>query len=52
MGRKEEVQAHKAHAFPFPRVHPNPSSTDLPTRKKHDAVLPQLLNTDPLAQRQ
>ena len=50
VGRKEEVHAHKAHGFPFPRVHPNLSPTDLPTRKKHDAVLPQLLNADPLAQ--
>ena len=50
MGRKEEVQAHKAHAFPFPRVHPNPSPTDLPARKKHDAVQPQLLNVNPLPQ--
>ena len=50
MGGKEEVQAHKAHAFPFPRVHPSPSPTDLPTRKKHDAVPPQLLNANPLAQ--
>ena len=48
MGGKEEVQAHKAHAFPFPRVCPNPSPTDLPARKKHDAVPPWLLN-DPLA---
>ena len=48
MGGKEEVWAHEAHAFPFPRVHPNPSPTDLLTRKKHDAVLPRLLNADPL----
>ena len=50
MGGKEEVQAHKAHDFPFPRDHPNPSLTDLPARKKHNAVPPQLLNVDPLAQ--
>ena len=50
MGGKEKVQAHKAHAFPFPRDHPNPFPTDLPARKKHDAVPPQLLNADPLAQ--
>ena len=50
VGGKEEVQAHKAHAFPFSRVHPNPSPTDLPPRKKHEAVPPQLLNADPLAQ--
>ena len=51
MGGKEEVRAHKVHAFPFPRDHPNPSPTDLPARKKHDAVPPQLLNADPLAQK-
>ena len=50
MGGKEEVQAHKAHSFPFPRDHPKPSPTDLPARKKHDAVPPRLLNGDPLAQ--
>ena len=50
MGGKEEVWAHKAHAFPFSRDHPNPSPTDLPARKKHDAVSPQLLNADLLAQ--
>ena len=50
VGGKEEVWSHKAHTFPFPRVHPNPSPTDLPTRKKHDAVLPQLPNANPLAQ--
>ena len=50
MGGKEEVWAQKAHALPFPRDHPNPSPMDLPTRKKHDAVQPWLLNTDPLAQ--
>ena len=50
MGGKEEVWAHKAHALPFPRNSPNPSPTDLPARKKHDAVPPRLLNVDPLAQ--
>ena len=50
VGGKEEVWAHKAHAFPFPKDHPNPSPTDLPATKKHDAVPPQLLNADPLAQ--
>ena len=50
MGGKEEVWAHKAHAFPFPRDCPNPSPTDLPARKKHDPVPPQLLNADLLAQ--
>ena len=48
MGGKEEE--HKAHAFPFPRVCPNLSLTDLPTRKKYDAVQPRLLNANPLAQ--
>ena len=50
MGGKEEVWAYKAHALPFPRDHLNPSPTDLPARKKHDAVPPQLLNADSLAQ--
>ena len=50
MGGKEEVWAQKAHALPFPRDHPNLSPTDLPARKKHDAMPPQLLNADPLAQ--
>ena len=34
----------------FPRDCPNLSPTDLPARKKHDAVPPQLLNADLLAQ--
>ena len=50
MSGKEEVWAHKAHAFPFPRDCPNPSPTDLPAKKKHDAVPPRLLNAGPLAQ--
>ena len=50
MGGEEEVWAHKAHAFPFPKDCPSPSPTDLPTRKKHDAVPPELLNADRLAQ--
>ena len=50
VGWKEEVQAHKACAFPFPRVHPNLSPTDLPAREKHDAVPARFLNADPLAQ--
>ena len=49
VGGKEEVWAWKAHAIPLPRDHPNPSPTDLPARKKHDAVPPQLLKADPLA---
>ena len=50
VGGKEEVSVHKAFDSPFPKNHPNPSPTDLPARKKHDAVPPQLLNADPLAQ--
>ena len=50
MGGKEEVWVHKAHAFPFPKNHPNPSPTDPPAGKKHDAVPPQLLNANLLAQ--
>ena len=50
MGGKEEVQVHKAHVIPFPNNHPNPSPMDLPARKKHNAMPPQLLNADPLAQ--
>ena len=50
VGGKEEVQAHKACVSPFPKSHPNPSPMDLPARKKHDAVPPQLLNADPLTQ--
>ena len=50
VGGKEEVWVHKVHAFPFPKNHPNPYSTDLPARKKHYAVPPQLLNANPLAQ--
>ena len=34
---------------PFSKNCPNPSSTDLPARKKHNAVPPRLLNADPLA---
>ena len=50
MGGKEEVQVYKAHAFPFPRHRPTHLPTELPARKKHDAVPPRLLNADPLAQ--
>ena len=49
VGGKEEVWAHKAHAFPFPKDCSKLSPTDLPARKKHDAVLPRLLNANPLA---
>ena len=44
------MKAQGAHALPFPRNSSNWSPTDLPTRKKHDAVPPHLLNEDPLAQ--
>ena len=47
---KEGMLAHEAHAPPFPKRLKNPSPTDLPARKKHNAVLSQLLNADPLAQ--
>ena len=50
MDGKGEVWAHKAHAFPFPKNHPNLSPTDHPARKKHDAVPPRLLNGNLLAQ--
>ena len=50
VGGEEGVQAHKARVSPFPKNHPNPFPTDLPARKKHDAVPPRLLNADPLAQ--
>ena len=50
VGGKEEKHAQKACLPPFPKNHPNPSPTDLPARKKHDAVPPRLLNADPLAQ--
>ena len=50
VGGKEDVLALLAHVPPFPKNHPNPSPTDLPARKKHNAVLPRSLNTDPLVQ--
>ena len=50
MGGKEDVLALLAHVTPFPKSHPDPSPTDLPARKKHNAVLPQSLNADPLVQ--
>ena len=50
MGGKEEIRAQGAHTLPFPRNHSNQSPTDLPVRRKHDAVPPCLLNADPLAQ--
>ena len=47
---KEGMSAHEAHAPPFPKRPKNPSPTDLPARKKHNAVPSRLLNADPLAQ--
>ena len=47
---KEGMSAHGAHAPPLPKRPKNPSATDLPARKKHNAVPSQLLNADPLAQ--
>ena len=52
VGGKEEVWAQGARALPFPRNSSNQSPTDLPARKKHDAVPSCLLNADPLAQKQ
>ena len=50
VGGKEEVLAHETCIPPFLKSHFNLSPTNLPARMKHDAVQPQLLNTDPLAQ--
>ena len=50
VGGKEDVLALLVHVPPFPKSHLNPSPTDLPARKKHNAVLPRSLNADPLAQ--
>ena len=50
MGGKENVLAHEVCIPPFPKSHSNPSPTDLPAKKKHNAVPPRLLNADPLAQ--
>ena len=47
---KEDVLALLACVPPFPKNRPDPSPTDLPARKKHNAVPPQSLNTDPLVQ--
>ena len=44
------MSACEAHAPPFPKRPKKPSSTDLPARKKHNAVPSRLLNADPLAQ--
>ena len=50
MGGKEDVLAHELCIPPFPKSCSNPSSTDLPARRKHNAVPPRLLKADPLAQ--
>ena len=50
MGGKEGVLAQEVHIPPFPKSRSNPSPTDLPARRKHNAVPPILLNADPLAQ--
>ena len=50
MGGKEDVLAHEVCIPPLPKSHSNPSPTDLPARRKHNAVPPRLLNADPLAQ--
>ena len=50
IGGKEDVLVHEVHILPFSKSHFNPSPTDLPARRKHNAVLPRLLNTDPLGQ--
>ena len=50
MGRKEDVLAHEVLISPFPKSRSNPSPTDLPARRKHNAVPPKLLNADSLAQ--
>ena len=50
MGGKEDVLAHEIRIPPFPKSRSNPSPTDLPARRKHNAVPPRLLNADPLAQ--
>ena len=50
MGGKEDVLAHEVHIPPFPKRPSNPSPTDLPAIKKHNAVTPRLLNADQLAQ--
>ena len=50
VGGKEDVLALSAHVPSFPKSHPDPSRTNLPARKKHNAVLPRSLNADPLAQ--
>ena len=50
VGGKEEIWAHEACVPSLPGNHPNPSPTNLPARKKHDAVPTQLLNANSLVQ--
>ena len=50
VGGKEDVLAFLACVSPFPKSYPDPSPTNLPARKKHNAVPPPSLNADPLAQ--
>ena len=50
MGGKEDVLVHEVHIPPFPKSRSNPSPTDLPASRKHNAVPPRLLYVDPLAQ--
>ena len=44
------MSVREAHAPSFPKRLKNPSPTDLPARKKHNAVPSRLLNAHPLAQ--
>ena len=50
MGGKGDVLAHEVCILPFPKRCSNPSPTDLPAKRKQNAVPPRLLNTDPSAQ--
>ena len=50
MSGKEDVLAHEVRIPPFPKSCSNPSPTDVPARREHNAVPPRLLNADPLAQ--
>ena len=44
------TRAYEVHTPPFTKRPKNPLPVVLPARKKHNAVPPQLLNADPLAQ--
>ena len=52
MGRwgEEEVMTRKVHIPPSSKRLSNPSPMDLPARKKHNAIPPQLLNANLIAQ--